>query len=182
MLVLGTSASQNTKSFLNDFESLQTVSIGSGGQSTVTFSSIPSTYSHLQIRATVFNKETSGDVTYSVTPAGTTPTVYSHYLRGDGSTATGGNKATVRWITDNGNAHTTSPLTFIMDILDYSNLNKHKTIKILRGINPGGSAIQADVGMNSSFVLTTSALTDITFSIYSTGFAQYSSFALYGIK
>jgi hypothetical protein len=182
MLVLGTTASQNVKSFLNDFESISTVSVGSGGQSTVSFSSIPSTYSHLQIRATVFNKQTSGDVVYDVTPAGTTPTFYGHYLRGDGTSAGTGNKSSVRWIADNGNAHTTSPLTFIMDILDYSNLNKYKTIRILRGIDAGGSAIQSDVGMNSSLVLTTSALTGITFSIYSTGFAQYSSFALYGIK
>jgi hypothetical protein len=165
-----------------DFQSIATVAVGSGGQSTVSFTSIPSTYSHLQIRATVFNQQTSGDVTYSVTPAGTTPTVYGHYLRGDGTSAASGTKSSVRFITDNGNAHTTAPLVFIMDILDYADVNKNKTIRILRGIDPSGFAIQADVGVNSSLVLTKSALTDIAFGIYSTGFAENSSFALYGIK
>jgi len=165
------------------FESIQTVTVGSGGQSTITFSSIPSTYKHLQLRATVFNKDTSGDVTYSITPAGTTPTTsYNHYLRGDGTSVASGSKATIRFITDNGNAHTIRPLVFVMDILDYADTNKNKTVKILRGIDPSASAIQADVGINSSFVATTSALTGISFGIYSTGFAQYSSFALYGIK
>ena len=35
---------------LYDFTSLQTVTVGSGGQTTITFSSIPPTYTHLQIR------------------------------------------------------------------------------------------------------------------------------------
>ena len=34
----------------NSYESIQTVTVGSGGQSTISFTSIPSTYKHLQIR------------------------------------------------------------------------------------------------------------------------------------
>jgi hypothetical protein len=166
------------------FQSIQTVTVGAGGQSTISFSSIPATFSHLQIRATVFSLQTSGDIYYSVSPDTTPPSTsfFSHYLRGDGSSVATSTKGSTRFITDNGNAHTTAPLVFIMDILDYSNTNKNKTIKILRGINPASFAIQQDVGINSSFVRTTSALNTVTFTISSTGFGQHSTFALYGIK
>jgi hypothetical protein len=33
-----------------DFDSIATTTVGAGGASTITFSSIPSTYRHLQIR------------------------------------------------------------------------------------------------------------------------------------
>ena len=35
----------------SSYESIATVSVGSGGQSSIVFSSIPSTYKHLQLRA-----------------------------------------------------------------------------------------------------------------------------------
>ena len=35
----------------NDFESIATVSVGSGGAANVEFTSIPATFTHLQIRA-----------------------------------------------------------------------------------------------------------------------------------
>jgi hypothetical protein len=181
--LIGSAKAYGWGSFGDDaaFQSISSVLVGSGGQSAINFNNIPSSYKHLQIRATVWNLQTSGDVYYSVTPAGTTPTTINHYLRTDGTNITSGTRATYRWIADNGNAHTTAPLVFIMDILDYADSNK-KTIKILRGIDAASFAIQADVGFNSSILLTTNPITDITFNITSTGFGQHSTFALYGIK
>lgn len=166
------------------FQSIQTVTVGSGGQSTISFSSIPATFSHLQIRATVFSLQTSGDIYYSISPDTTPPSTsfFSHYLNGNGSTVSSSTNDLIRRISANGNAHTTAPFVFIMDILDYSNTNKFKTVKVLRGIDPASFAIQQDVGINSSFVRTTSALNTVTFTISSTGFGQHSTFALYGIK
>jgi len=40
---------------IGDFESIATVSVGSGGAADVTFSSIPATFTHLQIRYIVKN-------------------------------------------------------------------------------------------------------------------------------
>jgi hypothetical protein len=34
-----------------DYQSIETVTVGSGGQATITFASIPATFKHLQIRA-----------------------------------------------------------------------------------------------------------------------------------
>ena len=51
MPILGVIASQITGHLsTNSFESIQTVTVGSGGQSSISFSSIPSTYKHLQLR------------------------------------------------------------------------------------------------------------------------------------
>ena len=46
-----------------DYESIATVTVGAGGSSSVTFSSIPSTYTHLQIRFTAqcSNSATAAD-------------------------------------------------------------------------------------------------------------------------
>jgi hypothetical protein len=173
-----------SQSISTAFESIQTITVGAGGQSTISFSNIPSTYQHLQIRGTLLNLQTSGDPYYSITPAGTAPTTayYNHYFNGDGSTAASNARGDIRWIASNGNVHNVAPMVFIMDILDYSNTDKFKTIRILRGINNASYAIQQDVGINSSFVRTNSAITGIDFGIYSTGYAQHSKFSLYGIK
>ena len=50
MPILGVIDSAKTGN-LSSYESIQTITVGSGGASTIVFSSIPSTYAHLQIRA-----------------------------------------------------------------------------------------------------------------------------------
>ena len=47
--ILGTIAS--SFEVAGDFESISTVSVGSGGAANVEFTSIPATYTHLQIRS-----------------------------------------------------------------------------------------------------------------------------------
>ena len=50
MPILGIIASQDYNRVTNSYESIATVTVGSGGSSSLTFSSIPATYTHLQIR------------------------------------------------------------------------------------------------------------------------------------
>ena len=68
----------------------------------------------------------------------------------------------------------------VIDILDYANGNKYKTIRTIGGydINGGGQE-----GLFSNLWKNTNAITDITIKVVGgSNFAQYSSFALYGIK
>jgi hypothetical protein len=69
----------------------------------------------------------------------------------------------------------------IFDILDYTNTNKYKTVRMLGGVDFNGSG---EVDFMSGLWLNTSAITRIDFlpSYQSTQFQQYSSFALYGIR
>ena len=181
MPILGIIASQITGHlFTNSFESIQTVTVGSGGQSSISFTSIPSTYKHLQIRGIA--KLVSGAATnMGLRFNSDTASNYSwHQLYADGSATGAGGYATQSSI---GNQYTdpTYYSGFIIDILDYQNTNKYKTTRCLGGEDKNGSGY---VTYTSGNWRSTSAITDIT--IYdpnaSTTFAQYSSFALYGVR
>lgn len=67
----------------------------------------------------------------------------------------------------------------IMDILDYTNTNKYKTMRMLEGFDQNGSG---QVYLNSGLWQSTSAITSITITGHNYNYASGSSFALYGIK
>jgi hypothetical protein len=165
----------------NAFVSIATTTVGSGGASSITFSSIPQTYSHLQIRAISRSGTTgeSGMITFN----GDTGGNYSrHYLIGNGTSALSGSQTSASNIDIfyiNSSTSTASIFAAnILDILDYTNTNKYKTVKLLAGMSQGGSGA---CGLYSGAWRSTSAITSITITP-SSSLAQYSSFALYGIK
>jgi len=133
MILPGIFASQITGHLANNnFISLQTVNVGSGGAGSITFSSIPNTYTHLQIRGIVqTNRATYGIDEGYLTFNGDSGSNYAyHYMYGDGSSPTAGAAPSVaRIATGSGNFGTTTGGTFggfICDILDYANTNKNK--------------------------------------------------------
>ena len=74
----------------------------------------------------------------------------------------------------------------VIDILDYANTNKFKTVRALTGDDNNNSTNYGYISLSSSLWRSTSAITSLTFdqesSSSTTNFVQYSSFALYGIK
>jgi hypothetical protein len=184
MLVLGTSASQNTKSFLGgDFESIATTTVGAGGVATITFSSIPSTYSHLQVR--ILSRSTYAALNTSVIIRANSDTAsnYSyHSLSGDGATASSYGVGTdifgISQMYPGSSAAASIFGVGVIDILDYANTNKYKTIRSLGGQDRNGSG---SVNFMSSNWRSNSAISTLTFTTDG-NFAQYTSFALYGIK
>jgi hypothetical protein len=166
----------------NSYESIMTTTVGAGGTSTITFSSIPSTYKHLQIRAMAL-RTTNPGMTMSINGDTTAANYPEHILYGDGSSAgaafvNSGYAGYVWGINDQ--ASSTAPAVAIIDILDYTNTNKYKTFRSLNGADKNGSGnITFSSGFNSAI---TAAITSISFSGNGANFNQYSSFALYGIK
>jgi hypothetical protein len=75
--------------------------------------------------------------------------------------------------------YTTYPTIGIIDIFDYKNTSKHKTIRQCVGQDRNGSG---GVDIQSGVWMSTSAITKLSITIASSSFAQYSTFALYGIK
>jgi hypothetical protein len=72
--------------------------------------------------------------------------------------------------------------TSIIDILDYSNTNKYKTLRSLQGGDNNGAGT---IVLTSMLWQSTSAISSISFTAdptYLTTFAQYSQFALYGVN
>ena len=170
-------------SFEGDFESIATTTLGSN-QSTVTFSSIPQTYTHLHIRSINRITEASTDSNIYMTFNSDTATNYSnHYFYGTGSgVAAGANvndTVTIPFRCTGANSAANIFGAGIVDILDYANTNKFKTMRSLTGHDQNGSGI---FFMFSSNWRSTAAITSITFTPNSGNIAQNSTFALYGIK
>jgi hypothetical protein len=93
--ILGIMASQISGHLSNTaYESIETVTVGSGGEASITFSSIAADWKHLQIR--VFASPTTADVFMKFNGDGTTTNYSRHYLYGDGSAADGGGIRPIR--------------------------------------------------------------------------------------
>lgn len=171
----------------NSFEAIDTYAIGSGGQATVTFSSIPSTYKHLQVRA-ICRSDISG--------SGNNIGMYMRFNGDTGSNynwheiaANGSSTPFAYGQADSGmnvNPHcpragdtASSFAGNIIDILDYTNTNKNTTVRALAANDTNGGGW---VHLTSGLWRNTDAINSISFFMESSNVAQYSHFALYGIK
>lgn len=167
------------------FESIATSTVGAGGVSSVSFTSIPSTYTHLQIRIIArTNRSAIGDYVAGTFNSDTGANYSYHNLLGTGTAVAVGAGASSSFLDFERIAGNTAGSnvfgTVIVDILDYANTNKYKTTKSLGGFDSNGSG---EIQLDSSSWRNTNAITSITFVPgVGTSFLQYSSFALYGIK
>ena len=185
MPILGIIAS-STLVAAGDFESIATVSVGSGGAANVEFTSIPATYTHLQIRG-IMRDARAGTVNdgWLRFNSDTGSNYAAHKLNGDGASVTATGAATktntedlFRFPTDNNTASVFG--ASIIDILDYANTNKYKTVRALSGYDANGSGV---IRFSSGLWQSTSAITSIIIdSDGSVNWSQYTTFALYGIK
>jgi len=159
------------------FESIATVSVGSGGSSTISFTSIPQTYTHLQLR--YIAQKTSNKSMYIRFNSDSGTNYTNHALQGNGSSASSDSSTGANG-TDIGASDTAGNFAAaIIDILDYRNTNKYTTIRNFWGVDNNGSGA---VALKSGLWLNTAAITSITLVPDSTNLVQYSHFALYGIK
>lgn len=176
---------EGTPPVTNSYESIQTYTVGAGGSSSITFSSIPSTYKHLQFRvlAKSSNGSDYGSVNRFNSDSGSNYVQY-HQIYGQGSSAT----ATAGALSANNMEFLYMPGTnrssstfgaYVIDILDYTNTNKNKTVRNLGGFDDNGAGY---IIQRSHLWMNTNAIDTISFISSAGTFAQYSSFALYGIK
>ena len=177
MPILGIIASQNYPRITNSYESIQTVTVGSGGQSTISFTSIPATFKHLQIRYSS-SSITNSSIRMQVNGANQSADYNWHWVYGDG-TNVGAEAATPGWMYI-GKSYPTYYGAGIVDILDYANTNKYKTIKALLGINTNNNGGEI-VALGSGVRLSTTTISSITITADS-NFAEFTKYALYGIK
>ena len=166
----------------NSYESISTTTLGSTTAS-VTFSSISSAYTHLQIRCIA--RDSSTPAVLDLQFNGDTGSNYArHALYGDGVSATSAASTTQTYMRAGDIASSSSTAgvfgAYVIDILDYTSTNKNKTVRMFGGIdNNGGGTINL---RSSLWYATPAAVTSITLFITGSSFATNSSFALYGIK
>ena len=172
------------------FEPIATTTVGAGGAASVTFSSIPSTYTHLQVRLLAKSSDTgsggSDNLVMSINSDTTYTNYRNHYLDGNGSAVAAGSiqaSGFYSYVSDIANSYSGAASMFggaIIDILDYTNTNKYKTIRSINGTDRNGAG---SVNLLSSLWINTNAVTTLTFNcVTGTSISQYSSFALYGVK
>ena len=175
--ILGIYASSQQTSKLSNYYSISTATVTSGGASTITFSSIPSTYTHLQIRGFGIG---ASYAYFSIKANSDTGSNYAyHQLTGDGSSVTAGSGiSTTTMYSGQGSSSSSNGSVAVVDVLDYANTNKYKTFRTLTGYDSNGTG---GIWFRSGLWQNTSAITQIDL-IAGSSFGQYSSFALYGVK
>lgn len=170
----------------------------SGGEQSLTLSSIPQTYKHLQLRFHLrdsasglstgafsqlyFNSDTtSGDYSYS--------RIYSTYNAAGTVSATRSNTASYLYIAPGiNNAQSSGYGPFgvysvaIMDIYDYANTSKFRSGQSIAGFGNDSTTIAYTGGISNFSYNKTSAINSITLNKWIDGFMAGSYIALYGIK
>jgi hypothetical protein len=168
-----------------DFDSIATITPYTT-TSTVVFSSIPSTYRHLQIRfiarTTRANQEDNIQLRFNSDSGGN---YAAHVLYGDGATAgsfSDGSSITFNTRSVVAAASSTSGVfgVGVIDILDYANTSKNTTVRSLNGYDNNGAG---QVRLSSGLWMNTAAINTITI-VPANGpdFAANCHWALYGIK
>jgi hypothetical protein len=169
---------------LNSYESIATA-LGTGSSGTITFSTIPATFKHLQIRYIGRNSATGGSLaTLRMRVNGYTSNYPLHKLQGDGSSASAYGTTAEVYIQDNMLMSTNSAAASIygagvIDILDYADTNKFKTVRALTGVDLNGSG---QIVLASGLYQQTTAISSITLEANGVNWLTGSHFALYGIK
>lgn len=187
MPILGIIASQQPGHLASvSYDSIATVT-GNGSATTLSFTSIPQTYKHLQIRIiarsgtagtgsgyinAVFNSDSGANYSW-------------HLLATDGTTVQNAYSASrsnaivgLMWSSSN-LANTFSGN--IIDILDYTNTNKYKTVRSMEGADTNANTYQEIYFMSNNW-RSNNAITQIDLSAGGWTFATGTTIALYGIK
>lgn len=161
--------------------------LGSNAAS-ITFTSIPQTYKHLQLRYTAQIFESSSVATLRMSVNGDTASNWGrHYLRGAGN-AVGSTGTTntnfdmdLMLMPDDYGTNANIFAGGIIDILEYANTSKNKVVRAIGG-NPYTGTYRG-VGLHSGVWLNTAGITSITLSTNNSGsypLKSGSRFSLYG--
>jgi hypothetical protein len=166
------------------FESIASAT-GTGSSGTITFSSIPATYTSLQIRGIIRGSFAASSLQLGIQINGLTSASYpTHGLRGDGSAASAVGYTAQNYIygpTFTGSTATSSVCGIvIIDIHDYASTTRNKTIRAIGGHDLNGSG---NVQLWSGLYNDTTSITSISLSPTAGGnFTTETQFALYGVK
>lgn len=156
------------------------------GNASITFSGIPSTYQHLQIRGITKSSTTTGSTTYwDINFNGDTTASYSrHRINASGTTvgvvAEIGQTSLRAYSLGSRGTDSSRVGAAIIDIHDYVVTNKNKTMRQYGSICTGSASV-TETSLSSGTWLNTAAITSITITI-GAGTFDNSVISLYGIK
>jgi len=168
-----------------DYESIATVLVGSAGASSVTFSNIPQTYKHLQLRIIARTTFNNNDDYLSMRfngDSGANYTYHGLYALNTTPGAYGSGNQTILSLQRVAGASAANTFGIVVaDILDYTSVNKFKTFRNLGGCEDN---TQGSVYLHSGVWQNTAAITSVQIfgGNASSTLVQHSHLALYGIR
>jgi hypothetical protein len=179
MPILGVIASSISGNLYSaSFDSIATTTL-TGTASSITFSSIPAGYTHLQLRSYVLasaNVNSGVQINFN---SDNSTNYSSHWMYGNGTSALSGNTPNDTIVYHGFGLNSTYPTICVTDILDYNNTNKFKTVRSLSGHNRNTDGF---CWLFSGNWRNTNAISTIVITPNSGTFNANSSFALYGLK
>jgi len=167
----------------SDFQLISTQLVSSSVAS-VTFSSIPSTFRHLQLRVAGRGEQSAASISIRLTANSDSGANYaSHYIFGDGSSvySVGLPSETYASLGFIPAAQMASSVfgASIIDVLDYSKTTKNKTFRALNGFKDNTFPTNR-VALHSALWASTSAINSLSLVAQSGNWAVGSRFSLYG--
>ena len=173
----------------NTFTKIATVTVGSGGATSIDFSSIGSTYTDICILMSLrsAHSATDDDWYMRINGVSTGGTYINRRLYGNGSTAasasrTGGTSgAQIYGGWDNSAGGTASTFSNIsIYIPNYASTSTYKSISI-DGVQEA-NATTAYAYLNAALFQSNNAINQVTITSWNSTWAQYTTATLYGIK
>lgn len=160
----------------NTFVAIATTTVGSGGASTIEFTSIPGTYTDLAIKTSlrVSNAVTAVDVNIKFNTSDANKTIL--YLSGDGATVSSGSFASTSAVATGASATANTFSNCELYFPNYAG-STNKSFSIDRATE--NNATTAYAALLAGLWAQTAAITGISFH---GNFVQYSTATLYGIK
>lgn len=156
--------------------------VPSVGATSFSFTSIPQTFTHLQMRYSIRGSD-AGAISFmamSINGNAYTTNYSSHTLAGNGTSPYATAVVSGGGISNLYSPGSTSTANVfanaIVDVLDYTNTSKNKTVRLLHGFDANGSG---QVIFGSGQLLSTAAITSI--GVFNMVFTANCRFDLYGI-
>lgn len=169
----------------NTFKKIQTITVGSGGSSTIEFTSIPQTYTDLKIVLSV-RFSNAGTDTLGVQFNSSTSGYSARWVTGNGATASSGSDTSSPLALGYqalGGSDTTASVFGNAEIYipNYTSSNNKSVTSDTVSENNATTAWQA---LNAGLWSNTAAITSVTLKPYSGAgsFVQYSTATLYGVS
>jgi hypothetical protein len=163
----------------NTYQLIASNTVGVGGVTTVTFSSIPQTYTDLVVKTSLRDTGIDNSVRFQFNSA----TGSSRFVFGDGATASSSSDPASMYIVTATNPASYTANAFAngeLYIPNYTSSNFKSSSADGVTENNATTSFQA---LTANLWSSTSAITSITFSLsVAVSFVQYSTFTLYGIK
>lgn len=166
----------------SDYELISTA-FGTGSSGVIDFTSIPSTYKHLQIRFTAKNTISGRQITLTMNGITSISYVGLHSISGNGTAFVSGAQSNQQSVIhSDANADSSSAAAVasagIIEILDYASSSKNTTVRTFYGNLSDVTLVYLREGVLNN----TATINQVTINATGGNFTTISRFSLYGIK